>query len=407
MVADQLEERVGNIADLITHMAIYPEADPAIVGELARSYASVSLDRILEASKRSEGERCDLEKSVKQAFTTARWHCWCPEVGIANGLFELGEGFFDAALLQVVSMAIPWGWVGTVEANLRHPATLAFGACRLRCCGRTMIVADAESVRVTTDDGIYELRRSGRGLWLDGAPTLRINGVDGRSVTAGHRIDPEVLRPEDVPISVERFSEACLALDDALALLTTTSGHARGWVDRITREVTMVAPLPGGVTSSRSTASRPGNLLVTAPIDPLALAEALVHESSHQYFALCGRLGGFVKATHTQKLYYSAINGLHRPIGRLALAMHAIANMFVLYDDILESGDAFHRLAKVRLNDIGMIGNSLANTISLNRDVFLPHVLNFIDLIVKTIFDIGKKHGLTGFDDSEIRYISG
>ena len=263
-------------------------------------------------------------------------------------------------------------------------------------------MAEADVVKIATDDINYALSLTGRGLWLEGAPMLAVDAATGRAVVGGHRIDPEILWAEDSPVAADRFPDACDAVDQALSLLTAAGVEARGWVDRMTRVISIVAPQPNGLTSSRSTATRPGNLLVTAPLDPLALAEALVHEASHQYFALCGRLGGFVHEARRHELFYSAINDLQRPIGRLALALHAIANMMILYDDILESG-AHGELAHARLSGLDFTARSLADTVHDHRDAFLPHVLGFIGVIVETVHDIGRKHRLSSFAQSRAR----
>lgn len=385
------------ISELVTGLAVYPGVEVPVVGQLSQSYAQVVVDRILVAAGMNGSGSSDLKDGVDQAISTADYRAWCPELGAANALFDLGGGFVDAALLQSIAMVCCWGWTGEIERRLPHPVTLAFGPCRLRCCGRTRIAATRDAVVVTTDDGSYALSRLGTKLWLDGAPTLVFTGANGLAIAAGHRVDPEVLRAEDVPVSLERFGDASASVEQALSLLTAGNGDARAWVDRVTRVISLVAPQPDGATSSRSLATRPGNILVTAPIDPLALAEALVHEAAHQYYALCGRLGGFVREERRDELFFSAINGLQRPIGKLALALHALANMCVLYDEVLSRGGDVDRFALPRLTELASPARSLADTVSANRDAFLPHVLGFIDAILATVHRVGCKYQLPCF----------
>jgi HEXXH motif-containing protein len=67
------------------------------------------------------------------------------------------------------------------------------------------------------------------------------------------------------------------------------------------------------------------------------VADALVHEASHQYANLVSLAFPLSNGTDS-KLYYSALARRERPIDRVLFAFHAAGNIALFYADALKGG---------------------------------------------------------------------
>jgi HEXXH motif-containing protein len=68
------------------------------------------------------------------------------------------------------------------------------------------------------------------------------------------------------------------------------------------------------------------------------VAEMLIHEASHQYYYSLSHLDALVDPTD-EHTYYSPFAGTMRDLGRIVLAYHAFANVYLFYQSCLELGD--------------------------------------------------------------------
>jgi len=71
--------------------------------------------------------------------------------------------------------------------------------------------------------------------------------------------------------------------------------------------------------------------------NPIALAESLVHESSHQYFDISTWLNN-AEGDSDETLYYSPAAKRDRPLSAILLAYHAFANVLLMYRSMLHAG---------------------------------------------------------------------
>jgi len=123
---------------------------------------------------------------------------------------------------------------------------------------------------------------------------------------------------------------------NALSLLHRDAAVYLPWVRRVLRSI---VPVHAELSEMRSGSDfeKPGVVQVSFPITPVALAETLIHEASHQYFQILCRLGGVHDGSDTT-LYYSPVRRIGRPIDKILLAYHAFANVVLFYRMCQDSG---------------------------------------------------------------------
>jgi hypothetical protein len=132
-----------------------------------------------------------------------------------------------------------------------------------------------------------------------------------------------------IPFPVSGRGEDLLpAWLEAYALVANVSPEYLNW---ITRAIQYVVPVraPNGSMVSGSQGHRPGEVYMTDALEPIKLAEMLIHEASHQHFQIVTFLGPVQDGTDDQ-LYYSPVVQKPRPIDKVLLAYHAFANVLFL-----------------------------------------------------------------------------
>lgn len=110
------------------------------------------------------------------------------------------------------------------------------------------------------------------------------------------------------------------------------------WVDTA---VPYVIPLRGHgaqITSGSSKAD-PGCCHISLGSNPIALAEMLIHEATHQYYHLLTRVA-LVHDGTDRKLYYSPVKRRGRPVPYILLAYHAFANVLLFTRACMDAGIA-------------------------------------------------------------------
>lgn len=153
----------------------------------------------------------------------------------------------------------------------------------------------------------------------------------------GGRVTVDFLRdPAAYPPTQLCLSEVTAACAGALRILREIAPMYLDWVDRVVR---LVLPLHGSdmLLRSASVEQIPATIAVSFPARPVAIAEMLVHEASHQYFHIVRRAADVSDPTD-QRLYYSPIKGSARPIDPILLAFHAFANVVLFYSECVAAG---------------------------------------------------------------------
>jgi HEXXH motif-containing protein len=157
------------------------------------------------------------------------------------------------------------------------------------------------------------------------------------------------------------------ALGAALGILERHAPGYRRWVSRAVRYVVPLTPVPG-VQISGSTDKAPATVCLSARPWPAELAEALVHESAHQYLHMLSRLGPLDDGSDPA-LYYSPLKKTGRPIRGILVAYHAAANILLWTRAALASGvdDAayFERNAAELPAKLAVLDEALSSTASL------------------------------------------
>jgi hypothetical protein len=130
---------------------------------------------------------------------------------------------------------------------------------------------------------------------------------------------------------------------DSLSELLLTEELLRGaapeyldWITPMVRYLVLSAAPRQGFTSG-SDRFNPGVVAVSFPIDVVSFAESLVHETSHQYYFLLSCASDLTDPNH-QQLYVSPLRRTARPLDKILLAYHAVANIICLYQLLISRG---------------------------------------------------------------------
>jgi HEXXH motif-containing protein len=145
---------------------------------------------------------------------------------------------------------------------------------------------------------------------------------------------PEPLDSADdiAPLAAMAIREISHALDACVQRLP----ECAAWAAAVTN---VIVPLQhdGTERSSGSQADIPGLIHLAGLHGPVAVLEALVHESAHHHFTMSEVSGAFVDPGH-RDLHPSPLRRDPRPLSRILLAVHALLHMVTFYDDAIASG---------------------------------------------------------------------
>ena len=131
-------------------------------------------------------------------------------------------------------------------------------------------------------------------------------------------------------------------------------------------------------TEKRVQRAHSGQIAISAPASPIAIAELLVHECSHQYFHLAEEFGP-IQDPEDKTAYWSPVAKRYRPIGRILCAMHAFANLELFYGQCIERGFDDHGYARccceTHRSEIAELRKALATSRGLTpvgQDLWAP-----------------------------------
>lgn len=123
------------------------------------------------------------------------------------------------------------------------------------------------------------------------------------------------------------------ALKLGLEVLARSAPEHWRWVQGVLRQVVVCEREQQFRVVSGSGEHAPGVIHLSYPLTTWDIAEIAVHESAHQYFYMLGRLGPVDDGTDL-RTYYSPPIRKERPLSRILMAYHALANVRLLYDDL-------------------------------------------------------------------------
>lgn len=351
---------------MVLDLAVIPTARTPDVERLCRSFGRAIVGKVLAAAAGSDLMILPPASETLEAIAIAAGaRCWNPELTYANDLARRGPAAMGAAVAQLVLAFVPLGLEGRFQVRLPYTEWLMLETNRLRCAGVTTIRVEAGKAHIACDDDAFSYTFADR-LWRDDTldqPTIGCGTGNPFLYVSGYSADPEMLLAEDRTLEAVQTADAHRTLDAAFGLVADGGDDCRAWVARMVSRITLVSSEGNARLSSRSVAARAGNVEIAAPGDILHVAELLVHEAAHQYFHLAQLYGAIVRPEAAAKLFYSAINGRQRPLERVALAYHAVANIFTLLDRLAARGGAIGEDARNRMIDLGRTERSLRRTL--------------------------------------------
>jgi HEXXH motif-containing protein len=154
------------------------------------------------------------------------------------------------------------------------------------------------------------------------------------------------------------------------------------WVETVVRFLVPWRAAPGELPSgSSSGACIPGVIGIGNHEQPLALADTLVHEASHQYCYIITKLGPLDDGSD-QSLYYNPFLEVKRPISRIVLAYHAFANILLFWRTAVAHGLSSCTYVSNR-NDVLLAGLPLLEGALLKTKALTP----FADALWKPLYE--------------------
>lgn len=125
--------------------------------------------------------------------------------------------------------------------------------------------------------------------------------------------------------------------EDTFAFLSATSPGYLKWIERVLNGIVVGDMQPPYRSVSGSWEDVPGHVHVSCPHASVDMAEMLVHECAHQYFYMLERVGPMDDGSDPT-LYWSPVIRMKRPLSRVLMAYHAIANVLLYYQEIKAAG---------------------------------------------------------------------
>lgn len=279
--------------------------------------------------------------------------CWHPAMGDIHAHLLGAQGDPRTALGAFVmhrhSQGVPGSWSLVLTTSARH---FRFGRWRLPASDRFEVECGGSEMCVTLSGGrdLHFVRNDDWEL-LQGeaehAPEIAISGARLRVLTPEFLSEGSAARLMKADAYEFDTSEApggrtewCSAVEQALALLATTSPMHLAWTLRVVSELLPLRARQGTFNSGGERFS-PGVVCLSDQADVWAISEMLVHEATHQYMQIIARLGPLDDGRDT-RLHYSPFRGKGRPLFFILVAYHAFANVLLWYERAREAGQAPH-----------------------------------------------------------------
>jgi HEXXH motif-containing protein len=271
------------------------------------------------------------------------------EAGVLNHAWRAS---IERTELQLGGLLLPKVVAITVEFADGTPqvATRAFNGRHTKC-----VPGGAEGDWLADGAERVPSVRLDRPVYLLGASTLPAmlderNAFDG--VDAVDSIDAA---------TVARFRAALELFEGAL-------GEYRRWIERVLRGVLVGRRVERVRVSSGSADTLPGVIHASYPAGVMDLGEIFVHECAHQYFYMLERVGP-VDDGGDQTLYWSPPIRKKRPLPRILMAYHALANVQLFYRSIrsagIEDGGYVDRYAPDMAEAVAQLDAPLRGNLSL------------------------------------------
>lgn len=205
-------------------------------------------------------------------------------------------------------------------------------------------------------DGVWRVSGTGHsGASAVGVERLRTVGAQGGVLLLPSRALPPAERSGDIfkecqPVDVVDDA-AAQSFADGFTLLARNTPRYLPWIERVLHGIVVCPRQVEYRLVSGSFEDAPGLVHMSSPHSGVDIAEVLVHECAHQYFYMLQRVGPVDDASDAT-LYWSPPIRKRRPLSRILMAYHALANVQLLFDAVRAnpSNDA-QVVGYVRINE--------------------------------------------------------
>jgi HEXXH motif-containing protein len=204
-------------------------------------------------------------------------------------------------------------------------------------------------IRVHADGAWHSLQRDpADGAWRVAGPgssgavavgtqRLRTVGAQGSVLLLPSRALPPPEQSGDIfkecqPVDVVDDA-AAQSFADGFALLARNTPQYLPWIERVLHGIVVCPRQVEYRLVSGSFEDAPGLVHMSSPHSGVDIAEVLVHECAHQYFYMLQRVGPVDDASDAT-LYWSPPIRKQRPLSRILMAYHALANVQLLFDAV-------------------------------------------------------------------------
>lgn len=230
---------------------------------------------------------------------------------------------------------------------------------------------------------------------IDGTQVdLRLNGEDGSWTGDGgehlesvgrnraiYLLPRQALPPDESGGEIFRecqpvatiTSEMARSFHDGVSVLEENAPQYVPWVERVLHGIVVCPRQAQYRLVSGSWEDVPGFVHMSSPHGGIDIAEILVHECAHQYFYMLQRVGPVDDSTDGE-LYWSPPIRKKRPLSRILMAYHALANVQLLYEAVrLNEANDPRDIHYVRANEpdlqaaIGALDEPLRDNRSLTK----------------------------------------
>jgi hypothetical protein len=347
-------------------LSLVATSDSGFVDHLGGVYGKAVAEKILAAFSEVDGVSTIAEPDdFARVAAEAGARSWHGGIAAAHELHRRGPGAYAASVLQLTLGFAQIGLHGRFEIALPYSDWFVLGPNRIQCTGSVsvdarpgrIVVSCAEEEFVFADlDGIWRPEE-------DDDPSVGWSRNRSYVLCSGYRVDPAVILPGDSVLDTALIPAAHGSINAAIGYLEEAGAPFVQWSSRLIAQLTLVGSYDGACLSSRSLSTRTGNVEIAVPGNEQHLAELLVHEAAHQHYYLAQLFSPLVTPEAAELRLYSAINGRYRPLDRVALAYHAVVNIFALLDALHTAGSSIARDSRLRMDELSGTEDSLRRTL--------------------------------------------
>lgn len=322
----------------------YPqEADPSAMSVVVVEHAKGLTGNFLTAfSQELRRHDAGLHEFIEQGIESPNFTFEVAWDSVFPGLFRLIHTHnVPSARNAAVALGLRLGWAGVKGGWAFAAGTrtgFRWGEWPLPAANSVRFDASENRAAVTLDHDPFpiEFARTTTG-WErkdhEPPPAVKIGDMP---VTVHTSASLESIGYPTVPLAISPIADILCSGRAAADIIERHAPVYLRWVRKVLRHI---VPVSGNETQIRSGSDyyRPGVVEASFPVEPVAFAEVLVHECSHQYLNWLSRLGPLVSGSDTT-LYFSPVKQQPRSLINILVAYHAFANVLIFYRLCLASG---------------------------------------------------------------------